>query len=211
MRGRAGQREDHLTNYLHSILQVGRSDSQYFKNLRLSYLVFLLHWEQTFSSDIRRNVLQIHLSPYFKQTVLQFSSTGVFHMHHNGTCSTFVFTFWRTANVLPSSLWSDARDLVSNTPLEAIPSGAPWLKRSWQGVGKYSINPPYIISLPSLRICAGYLMECKLLRFVIARHSLVWTTALHFMPTNHILELQCKLKPLLQSCQLFYPYTISHF
>lgn len=169
------RQRDHLTNYLHSILQVGRLHSQHFKNISFSYLLFLLHWEQTFSSGIRRNVLQIHPSPYFKQTVLQFSSEGVFHTHHNGTSSTFLFTFWRAAKVLSSSLWSDARALVPDTHLEEIPLGAPGPKRNWEGVGlyklyKYCINPSYILSLPSLLILASYLIQCKLLRHVIARY-----------------------------------------
>lgn len=79
---------DHLTNYSHSILQVGRSDSQDFKNISLSYLLSLLHREQTFSGAIRRNVLQMHPSPYFRQCCS--SSTGVFHTHHNGTCSFYL-------------------------------------------------------------------------------------------------------------------------
>lgn len=36
-------RQDHVTNYLHRMLQVGRSDSLYFKNMSLLYLLFLLY------------------------------------------------------------------------------------------------------------------------------------------------------------------------
>lgn len=36
-------RQDHVTNYLHRMLQVGQSDSLYFKNMSLLYLLFLLY------------------------------------------------------------------------------------------------------------------------------------------------------------------------
>lgn len=156
----------HQTNYLPSRLQVGWSDSLYFKNMSLPYLLFLLHWEQIFSSDSRKKCSS---NPSF--TIFQTDSTEygrVFHTHHNGTCTTFLFTFWRTAKVLSSSLWSGARDLVSNTHLEEIPSRVPQLKRRREGVGKHSINPPRIVSWSSFQMDhASYLIQCKLSRHMV--------------------------------------------
>lgn len=103
-------REDHLTNYLHNMLQVGQSDSLYFKNISLPYLVFLLHWEQIFSSDIRRTVLLTHPSPYFKQTVL------ISHPWEYFTCTTMglVLPFYLHSGEQPKSFLA-LFDLVPET------------------------------------------------------------------------------------------------
>lgn len=123
-----------------------------------------------------------------------------------------VLPFYLHSGELPKSfpaLWSAARDLVPNTQLEEIPSGDPQLKkRSQEGAGKYSINPPCIILLPNLWICARYLIQCKLLRHVIARHPQAWTLGLHFTPSDYILKLS---NVRLQSCHLFYIRTNAHF
>lgn len=77
---------------------------------------FPLQWEQTFST-ITRNALQICPLTYFKQTAPWGSCTGWFTRTHNGTCSTFLFTSRGTTRLLSSSLWSDARDLLSKNHL----------------------------------------------------------------------------------------------
>lgn len=135
--------------------------------------------------------------------MLQFSSKGVFHTHHNGTCSTFLFTFWRAAKVLFSSLWSDARALVSNTHLEEIPLGDPGPRRNWEGVGKYCINHSTSYHSPaywSLQV----INPVQTPQACCCKVSINLNNCASFYTFKPYPEtLQCKLKPLLQPCHLF--------
>lgn len=133
----------------------GRSDSLYFKNREPSFICFSFYMKSKYCVYQKKRS-SIPSFTVFQTDSAESSSMGGFPMHHNGTCSTFPFTFWRPAKVLPSSLWSAARDLVPNTHLEEnslrrSTTKEEELVRSWK---IFSTNPPYIISLPNLWICA---------------------------------------------------------
>lgn len=95
---------------------------------------FPLQGEQTFST-ITRNALQIRPLTYFTQTAPWVSCSAWFTRTHNGTCSTFLFTSWGTTRLPSSSLWSDARDLLSKNHLDDFSSelrGHTEMGRRWK-------------------------------------------------------------------------------
>lgn len=120
-----------------------------------------------------------------------------------------LFTFWRTAKVLPSSLWSAARDLVPNTHLEENSLRRSTTKeeesvRSWKIFYKSTLH----------HIATQFMNLCKVLNPVqtpqacYCKAPIAWRLGLHFIPSNYILKLS---NVRLQSCHLFYIHTNAHF
>lgn len=104
VRGCRRQGEDHLTNYSHSMLQVGRSDSQYFKNISLSYLLpfyieskhlAVLSEEMFFKSILHcisnRQCYSSHPWEYFTRTTMGLVLT--FYLHSGGRPKSFLVLF----------------------------------------------------------------------------------------------------------------------
>lgn len=138
--------------------------------MSLSYLLFLLHWEQTFSSDIRRNALQIHPSPSIKQTVLQFSRGEYFTHTTMGLVLPSIYILENSQSpFLLSLIWCQNLGIQHPPRINSFRSST--TKEEMGRSRKIFYKPTCIIITSSSGICTGFLMQCKLLRLLQGIHE----------------------------------------